>query len=142
MQLFGLVAQAVLLHRHLRVAEQVLLLGQLCLGVEDLQLKVRVAQADNHVAAAHLGAFFHDELLHDAALLGAELHDGDGLHLSVDAHEIVELVALHFADAEAARVYSQRRGVVAEDDPQHEDEQRRAARDVRQVLPPYAFLLF
>ena len=72
--LFGAVVEAVLQHRHLCVAQEVLLLCKFCLGIENLQIEVAVAEAQNHVAFVYACAFFHDLFPHDATFLGRDLH--------------------------------------------------------------------
>ena len=131
---FGLVVQPVLLHGHLRVAQQVLFLGQLRLGVQYLQVEVGVGQPQDDVSFLHLRAFFHHLLPHDAAFFGAELYDGDGLHLSVDADVVIELAVAHLGNVEGLSVHFQGGGMVAEQHPCQQGQQQCAARDVGQVL--------
>ena len=66
----GAVVELVLLHRQLRVAQHVLLLGELALSIEDFEVEVGVAQLDDDVALVHLRTLV-DNLLYDhAALFG------------------------------------------------------------------------
>ena len=83
--------QFLLLHLDLRVAEDVLLLGQFGLGVQDLQVQVVVVQEKDGVAGLHAGTFFDEDLLDDAALLRAELDRRHRLHTAADADIVVEL---------------------------------------------------
>ena len=142
LQLLHLVVQLVLLHRHLRVAQQVLLLRQFGLGIQDLQVQVAVRQADQHVASPHLRPFLHDLLGHDAAFLGRHLHHGDGGHLPLDAHEVIEPGLPDFRDVQRPAVHLQHAAVRAEENPAYQGGQQRAARQPRHVLAPETFLGF
>ena len=121
LRLLELVVELVLLHRHLRVAEEVLLLGQLRLGVEYLQIEARVGEAE-------------------VALLGAELDDRNRLYLAVDPHEVVELVFSDVANAQSAGIDLECRGVIAKNDPSDKDDEQRATGDVGDMLLLKSFL--
>ena len=135
-----LVVELVLLHRHLRVAEEVLLLGQLRLGVEYLQIEARVGEADDDIAFLHLRALLDDPLTDDTALLGAELDDRNRLYLAVDPHEVVELVFSDVANAQSAGIDLECRGVIAKNDPSDKDDEQRATGDVGDMLLLKSFL--
>ena len=140
MRLLELVVELVLLHRHLRVAKEVLLLGQLRLGVEDLQVEARIGEADDDIAFLYLRALLDDPLTDDTALLGAELDDRNRLYLAVDPHEVVELVFSDVANAQSAGIDLECRGVIAKNDPSDKDDEQRATGDVGDMLLLKSFL--
>ena len=120
-------AQFLLLHLDHRVAQDVLLLGEFGLGVEDLHVKVLVAEDEDDIAGLDAATFLGDNLLHHAALQGADLDGGHRGHLSADADVVVELARGHRPDADVVGVDAQFGGIVAEDEPQDEDEQQSTA---------------
>ena len=117
LSLLRLVVQAVLLHGYLGIAQQVLLLCQLCFSIQNLQVKVAVAKANYHIAFLDVGTFLDHLLHHDAALLGRNLHNLDGKHLTIGAHIVLELGMLHIADGQFVFTDSERRCVVAKHKP-------------------------
>lgn len=82
-----------LLHRDQRIAQDVLLFGQLGLAVQDFERERRVAQHDQHIALFDGGTLLDHKPLDDARFEGTELHGGDGLHLPGDADVVVEFTA-------------------------------------------------
>ena len=109
LQLLLTQVELLLLHGHLGVAQEVLLLGQLGLAVENREVEVVVAEHHQHVAPTDGRALLHHDLLDDAALQRAELHGGDGLHLSRHAHVVVELALFHLRDGDGAGIHAQGR---------------------------------
>ena len=102
------VVELVLLHRQLRVAQHVLLLGEFALGVEDFEVEVGVAQLDDDIALVHLRTLV-DNLLYDhTTLFGRDLHHLDGHHITVKADVVVELRVGDGGDTQTARVDLQR----------------------------------
>ena len=118
--LLGAIIEAVLLHSHLRVAQQVLLLGEFSLSVENLQVEVAVAESEYHVSLSDACALLHNLLAHYAALLGRNLHHLDRQHLSVETHIVVELATSDVADGDVGDVYGHRAGGCAEHYPHEE----------------------
>ena len=142
LHLFGLIVQLVLLHGHLGVAQEVLFLRQFRFGVQYLQVEVRVAQAQDDVAFLHMRAFLHYLFLHDASFFGAELHDGNGLHLSVQADIVVEFAVSDIGDVQRIAVDAQGGGMVAEDNPHQQNQDNGSPGNVRDVFLLDAFFLF
>ena len=140
--MFQLVAEAILLHGHLGVAQQVLLLGQFCLGVENLQVEIRVAQPDDDLPLLDHGSLFGHALRDDAALLRRELNHLNGNHLPGQAHIVFEFRLQDLADGEIVRADTHGGTVVAEDYPDKDEEDEKAPGNVRQMLALQAFLLF
>ena len=124
--LLGAVVEAVLQHGHLRVAQQVLLLGKLSLGVENLQVEVAVAQAQYDVALVYARALLNNLLAHHSALLGRYLHHLYGHHLTVEAHVVVELAARDAAHGDVMAVYGRRADRRAEGEPHEQHRQHNA----------------
>ena len=118
--LLGTVVESVLLHRHLRVAQQVLLLGEFGLSIQNLQVEIAVAESEYHVALSDACTLLHNLLAHYAALLGRDLHHLDRQHLSVETHIVVELAASDVADGDVCGVYGHRTGGCAEHYPHEE----------------------
>ena len=142
LQLLHLVVQLVLLHRHLRVPQQVLLFRQLGLGIQNLQVQMAVRQTDQHISGPDLCPFLHDFLGHDAPFLGRYLYHGDGGHLPFDAHEVIEPGLPDFRDVQRPAVHLQHAAVRAEENPAYQGGQQHAAHQPRHVLAPEAFLGF
>ena len=100
--------ELLLLHLDHGVAQDVLLLGELRLRVEDLQVKVVVAEQEKGLPGADHGTFLDQDFLHHPAFLRAELDSGHRLHLAAYPDVVVELSFLHFADADGVLVDPER----------------------------------
>ena len=109
-----------LLHLYHCVAQDVLLLGEFSFGVEDFQVELVVAQDEYGLTRPDRGTFLHDDPVHHAALLGAELDGGHRLHLAAHAYVVVELPALDRAHGESVRIDPVCPGIVAEHKVEHE----------------------
>ena len=86
--------QFLLFHLDLRVAEDVLLLGQFGLGIQDGKVQVVIVEDQDGIAGLHRGTLLDEDLLHDAAFLRAQLDGGHRLDAAADADIVVEL-SLH-----------------------------------------------
>ena len=106
--------EPVLLHGHLRIAQEVLLLGKLRFAVEDIQVQHRIGQPHDDVPLVHHGTLLHGFLRHHSALYGTDLNGVDGLHLTVDADIVVELAPAHAVDADPSAFGSELGAVIAE----------------------------
>ena len=122
LQFLLLEAQLLLFHLDHRVAEDVLLLGEVGLSVENLHVETLVAEDQDDVALADVRALLRDDCLHHAALQRAELHSGHRYHAPADADVVVELAASHLADGDCFSAHTQFPGVVAQCQPPDEDE--------------------
>lgn len=139
----GAVAQLVLLHGELCVAQHVLLLGQLTLSVEDFEIEIGVAQPNNNVAFVHLSTLINDFLHDDASLFGRDLYHLNGHHVAVEAHVVIKLLVLNRSDAQSAVVHLERRSEVAHSQPYESHSQHHASSHPWPVLTWNAvFLLF
>ena len=127
------IVEPILQHCHLCVAQEVLLLGQLSLGVENLQVEVAVAQSQYHVALVHARAFLYDFLSHDAAFLWRDLHDLYRQHLTVETHVVVELAASDIADGHVAPVYCHRACRASEDEPGNQSQRGHSCHGIPDV---------
>ena len=63
------IVQAVLLHRNLGVAKHVLLFGKFALGIQNLQVEIRIAQFHDHITLVYVGTFIHHFLQNNTAFL-------------------------------------------------------------------------
>ena len=99
------VVELVLLHGYLRVAQHVLLLGKLALGIENLQVEVGVAELHDDITLADVRSFIHHLFQYDASFLRTDLHHGDGSHLSIHRHIVIKLRPLHLSDTQSLPVY-------------------------------------
>ena len=122
LELVLLEGEFLLLHRNQGVAQDVLLLCKLGLGVEDLEVEVVVAQPDYHVAGLNLCAFLSYDFLDYAAFLRADLDGGHRLDLTADADVVIELSLTHFADCQCVGIDAEGRRVVPEKEPEDECE--------------------
>ena len=134
LQLLVAVVQTVLLHGNLRVAQHVLLLRQLAFGIQNLQVQVGVAQANQHVALLYRGAFLHHTFLHDTAFLGADLYHLYGCHMAVQRNVVVELALDDGTDAERLALHLQHGGVAARGKPCQQAQEHCASHRPRPVL--------
>ena len=108
MRLLRLVVQTVLLHRHLGIAQQVLLLSEFGFGIQDLKVEVAIRKADYHIALLDVGAFLNHLFHHDATFFWRNLNNLNGHHLSVGAHIVLKLSTLHVADGQLVLVHFER----------------------------------
>lgn len=113
-----------LFHGNESVAEDVLLLGKLGLGIQDLQVEIVIAQAQYLVTGPYVRPFLNDDFLHYPAFLRTDLHGGHRLHLSADTNIVIELTTGHFIDCQGVAVHPESRGTVPEDEPENEDGQQ------------------
>ena len=120
-------AQLLLFHLNHGVAQDVLLLGEVGLGGEDLHVEVLVAQDKNYISGLDAAAFLGDNLLHHAAFQGADLDGRHGRDLSADADVVVELARGDGAHGDVVRIDAEFLRVVPEDEPEDEDEEQRPA---------------
>ena len=116
-----------LLHRDERVAQQVLLLGQFGFAVEDFERQRRVAQLHQHVAPADRGSLLDHEPFDDTRFERTQLNRRNGFDLSRHADVVVEIALRHFGDRERAGIDTQRRGVVAQQQPCGEEQEEHTA---------------
>ena len=107
LQFLLLEAQLLLFHLDHRVAEDVLLLGEVGLSVEDLHVETLIAEDQDDVAFAYVRALLRDDCLHHAALQRAELHSGHRYHAPADADVVVELAAAHLAHGDGFSAHTQ-----------------------------------
>ena len=122
--------QLLLLHLDLGVAEDVLLLGQLGLGVQDLQVQVVVIEDEDGVPRLHRRAFLDED---HAAFLRAQLDGRHRLHAAADADIVVELPSHSASDGQCILVHAQRL-VVRPCDQIHDKRQQQRSQPPRQGL--------
>ena len=122
-ELLFLLVQPILFHLDLCVPQGVHPVGQLGLAFQYRSAQVLVAQRQDHVSLFDRVALFDVPLFDHAALQRRELQDRDRLHGAVDPDIIVEKVVSGRPDGDRAAVDHQRRRVVAENQPQDEEEQ-------------------
>ena len=115
--MLGTVIESVLLHGHLRVAQEVLLLGKFSLGIKNLKVEIAVAQSQDDVALLHACAFLHNLFSHDASLFGRDLHHLNRHYLSVKPHIVVELTTSNVANGHVGAIDSHGACRTAEDKP-------------------------
>ena len=139
----GLVVQFVLLHRHLGVAQQVLLLGELGFGIQDLQVEVRIRETYDDITLFDRRTFLGHLLHDDAAFFGRNLHHLDRHYRTVQSHIVLELGIRHLADGQAIRLNPHRGAMVAENHPTNQCYQQDTSCDIGHMLclQP-AFLLY
>ena len=114
-----------MLHGHLRVSQQVLLLSQLGLGIENLQVEAAVGEPDDDVALPYLLSLFRHFLHDDASLFGRDVDNLDGDDRSVEPDIVLEFTFRHLSYGHVLRTDPQGAPVVAEDKPQHHSQQKR-----------------
>ena len=139
---FRFIVEPVLLHGHLCVAQEVLFLGQLCLGVEYLQVEVTVAESHDNIPFADSLTFLGYLLANNAAFLRRYLHDLDRHHCSIEPHVIFELAFHHSADGDVSRLYHQCASAASYSQPQQAGYYNDSADQVRKVLFLQASFLF
>ena len=127
LQFLLLDAQLLLLHLNHGVAQDVLLLGEVGLGVEDLHVEVLVAEDEDDIAGIDAAAFLGHDLLHHAAFQGTDLDGRHGRHLSADADVVVELALGDGAHGDVVRVDAEFLGIVPEDEPEDEGQEQGTA---------------
>ena len=127
------VVEPVLLHGHLRVAQQILLFGKFSLSIKNLQVQIAVAQSQYHVAFLHASAFLNNLFSHDASLFRRYLHHLDGHHLSVKTHIVVKLATCDIAHRNVSSLYGHRARRAAEDYPCEQRHHCHRRRDIQSV---------
>ena len=139
---FQLIVQFVLFHRHLCITKKVLLFRQLCLSIQDLQVEIWIGKTDNHIPFLHLCPFFHYFFLHDTTFFRAELHNRNGLYLTVHTNEIVKLLFRHIPYIDTAGIHFQCRSVITENNPSHQNQEKSTTCYIRNMLLLKTFLFF
>ena len=137
------IVQAVLLHRNLGIAKHVLLFGKFALGIQNLQIEIRIAQFHDYIALVYVGTFIHHFLQNDTAFLGTDLYHGDRNHLSIHRNIIVELRLLYGSDAQSLPVHLQGGREIAQSQPNEDCDQNRSSANPCPILARHEiFFLF
>ena len=100
--------KTILLHLDKGVAQDVLLLGKIGFGVENLHREVIVGEFDNHIALFDHRTLLGNDALHQSCLHWRNLHRGDWLHRTRQTHIVVELGLLDGRDCEDVGINAQR----------------------------------
>ena len=123
-----------MLHSYLRVAKEVLLLCQLCFGIENLQVEVAVGETDDDIAFLYFLTFLCHLLHHDATLFGRDMHHLDRDDRPVQSDIVLELALRNIADGDILCINLQGALVIAEYNPQQNYQHECSSCYVRDVL--------